>query len=208
MTKSRGVLIVLVIAAALWAISLTSWQAGVAADTLGPSGVANVTDDSGSQASPIATSCVAIIAVTGLLSAMLGKIGRFIVLGLAGIAAVGYGVTALQSLSAPGATSWPIVALFAAAIALVVIAYVAFASARWTSTNRYARSAEADGDEFDSAATWDALSRGDDLDGSAQPESDDLDGGAQSESDDGADPVESEADGPERQETDPDEKSK
>lgn len=101
MTKSRGVLLVLILAGALWAISLASWQAGVAGDTLGPAGVADVTEDASSQASPVATACVAIIAVTGLLSAMLGKIGRFVVLGFAGLAAVGYGMTALQSVSAP-----------------------------------------------------------------------------------------------------------
>lgn len=162
MTKSRGVLLVLILAGALWAISLASWQAGVAGDTLGPAGVADITEDASSQASPVATACVAIIAVTGLLSAMLGKIGRFVVLGFAAVAAIGYGMTALQSVSSPGATAWPIVALCAAAIALIVIVYVAFASATWANSNRYARTAEAGGEEFDSAATWDALSRGDD----------------------------------------------
>ena len=167
MTKSRGVLLVLILAGALWAISLASWQAGVTGDSLGPAGVADVTEDASSQASPVATACVAIIAVTGLLSAMLGKIGRFVVLGFAALAAIGYGMTALQSVSSPGATAWPIVALFAAAIALIVIVYIAFASARWANSNRYARTAEADGEEFDSAATWDALSRGDDPDPTA-----------------------------------------
>ena len=176
MTKSRGVLLILILAGALWAISLASWQAGVVGDTLGPAGVADVTDDSGSQASPIATSCVAIIAVTGLLSAMLGKIGRFVVLGFAALAALGYGITALQAVTAPGATAWPIVGLCAAAIALIVIAYVAFSSAGWANSNRYARTAEADGEDFDSAATWDALSRGDDPETEvpeADPEADD-----------------------------------
>lgn len=162
MTKSRGVLLVLILAGALWAISLASWQGSVSGDTLGPAGVADVTEDAGSQASPVATACVAIIAVTGLLSAMLGKVGRFVVLGFAALAAVGYGMTALQSVSSPGATAWPIVGLCAAATALIVIVYVAFASARWANSNRYARTAEAGGEEFDSAATWDALSRGDD----------------------------------------------
>lgn len=177
MTKSRGVLLVLILAGALWAISLASWQAGVTGDSLGPSGVADVTEDASAQASPVATACVAIIAVTGLLSAMVGKIGRFVVLGFASLAAIGYGITALQSVAAPGATSWPIVALCAAAIALVVIVYVAFASAGWTNSNRYARTAEADGEEFDSAATWDALSRGDDPESDPEaPESDTDDG--------------------------------
>ena len=70
---------------------------------------------------------------------MLGSVGRFVVLGFAGLAAVGYGMTALQSVSAPGATAWPIVGLCAAAIALIVIVYVAFSSASWTNSNRYAR---------------------------------------------------------------------
>ncbi|WP_231441068.1 Trp biosynthesis-associated membrane protein [Brevibacterium zhoupengii] len=167
MTKTRGVLLVLILAGALWAISLASWQAGVTGDTLGPAGVADVSEDTSSQASPVATACVAIIAVTGLLSAMLGKIGRFVVLGFASLAAVGYGITALQSVSSPGATAWPIVGLCAAAIALIVIVYVAFSSASWTNSNRYARTAEAGGEEFDPAATWDALSRGDDPDSAA-----------------------------------------
>lgn len=163
MTKSRGVLIVLLIAAALWALSIASWQAGTAGDTLGPSGVAKVTDDSNAGTSPVATACVAIIAVTALLSAMLGRIGRFVVLAIAAIAAVGYGITALSALSAPGATSWPIVAAVAAGLAVIGIVAVAVASAKWTNSNRYTRTAEANGEGFDSAATWDALSRGEDV---------------------------------------------
>lgn len=163
MSKSRGVLIVLVIAAALWALTISAWQAGVGSDTLGPDGVATVTDDSGSQASPVATACVAIIAVTGLLAAMLGRIGRFVVLGVAAIAGIGYGITALTAASSPGATSWPIIAAVAAGIGVIGILWVATASARWTNSNRYARTAEADGEDFDSAATWDALSRGEDV---------------------------------------------
>lgn len=163
MTKSRGVLIVLVIAAALWALSIASWQAGTVGDTLGPAGVAKVTDDSNAGTSPVATACVAIIAVTGLLSAMLGRIGRFVVLAIAAIAALGYGITALSALATPGATSWPIVAAVAAGLAVIGIVTVAVASAKWTNSNRYARTAEANGEEFDSAATWDALSRGEDV---------------------------------------------
>ncbi|UVI34483.1 Trp biosynthesis-associated membrane protein [Brevibacterium spongiae] len=163
MSKSRGVLIVLVIAAALWALTISAWQAGVGSDTLGPAGVATVTDDSASQASPVATACVAIIAVTGLLAAMLGRIGRFVVLGLAAVAGIGYGITALTAAASPGATSWPIIAAVAAGIGVIGILWVATASARWTNSNRYARSAEAGGEEFDSAATWDALSRGEDV---------------------------------------------
>lgn len=169
MSKSRGVLIVLMIAAALWALTISAWQAGGGGDTLGPSGVATVTEDSGSQASPVATACVAIIAVTGLLSAMLGRIGRFVVFGLAGIAAIGYGITALSAAAAPGATSWPIIAAVAAGIGLIGIVWVAAASAKWSHSNRYARTAEADGGEFDSAATWDALSRGEDVEDDPDP---------------------------------------
>lgn len=163
MSKSRGVLIVLVIAAALWALTISAWQAGVGGDTLGPAGVATATDDSSAQASPVATACVAIIAVCGLLAAMLGRLGRFVVLGLAAVAGIGYGITALSAASRPGATSWPIIAAVAAGIGIIGIIWVATASARWTNSNRYARTAEADGREFDSAATWDALSRGEDV---------------------------------------------
>ena len=163
MTKSRGVLIVLVIAAAMWALTISAWQAGAGGDTLGPTGVAKVTEDASSQSSPVATACVAIIAVSGLLAAMLGRIGRFVVLGLAGIAGIGYGITALSAASAPGATSWAIIAAVAAGIGVIGIIWVAVASNGWTNSNRYARTAESAGGEFDSAATWDALSRGDDV---------------------------------------------
>lgn len=165
MSKSRGVLIVLVIAAALWALTISDWQAGAVSDTLGPTGVAEVTDDSSSKASPVATACVAIIAVTGLLAAMLGKVGRFVVLGLAAVAALGYGITALTTAAAPGATSWAIIAAVASGIGVIGIIWVASSSARWTNSNRYARSAEAADGEFDSAAAWDALSRGEDIPG-------------------------------------------
>ncbi|WP_181273483.1 Trp biosynthesis-associated membrane protein [Brevibacterium oceani] len=173
MTKSRGVLIVLIIAAALWALTISAWQAGAVGDTLGPSGVAEVTDETNSQASPVATACVAIIAVTGLLAAMLGKIGRFVVLGLAAVAAVGYGITALTAAGAPGATSWPIIAAVASGIGVIGIIWVATASATWTNSNRYARTAEAADGEFDSAAAWDALSRGEDIPGEPDAKVDD-----------------------------------
>src|SRR5699024_3859954 len=92
MSKSRGDLIVLVIAAGRWALPISSWQAGAVGDALGPTGVASVTEDPNAQASPVATACVAIIAVTGLLAAMLGRAGRFVVLGFAAVAALGYGI--------------------------------------------------------------------------------------------------------------------
>lgn len=163
MTKSRGVLLILVVAAGLWAITLATWQAGASSETLGPAGVAMPGQAETTQASPVATACVAIIAVCGLLSAMFGRIGRFVIFGLAELAALGYGMSAITAIGAPGATSWPIVALLAAVVAVIVIGWVAYASRTWTGSNRYARSAEGAGGEFDSAATWDALSRGDEV---------------------------------------------
>ena len=181
MSKSRGVLIVLVIAAGLWALTISSWQAGAVGDALGPTGVASVTEDPNSQASPVATACVAIIAVTGLLAAMLGRAGRFVVLGLAAVAALGYGITALFAATAPGATGWPIIAVVAAGISVIGIIWVATASAGWTNSNRYARTAEAAEGEFDSAATWDALSRGEDIVDDAGSDPGDGDDGADAE---------------------------
>src|SRR5699024_7901959 len=60
-------------------------------------------------------------------------------------------------------TGWPIIAAVAAGISVIGIIWVATASAGWTNSNRYARTAEAAEGEFDSAATWDALSRGEDI---------------------------------------------
>lgn len=165
MTKSRGVLLIILIAAALWAIGLAQWQAGtVGADTMGPAGVAQAVADQTTGASPIATSCVAIIAVTGLLSAMFARIGRFVVLGIGALAGVGYIITAAAAISAPGATAWPIIALLAGIVATVGVGFVLVTSAKWTGSNRYSRAAEAEGEDFDSAAAWDALSRGDEID--------------------------------------------
>src|SRR5699024_379833 len=56
-----------------------------------------------------------------------------------------------------------IIAAVAAGISVIGNIWVATASAGWTNTNRYARTAEAAEGEFDSAATWDALSRGEDI---------------------------------------------
>src|SRR5699024_5549144 len=139
------------------------WQAGAVGDALGPTGVASVTEDPNSQASPVATACVAIIAVTGLLAAMLGRARRFVLLGLAAVAALGYGITALFAATAPGATGWPIIAAVAAGISVIGIIWVATASAGWTNSNRYASTAQDDEGEIDLAATWDALPRREDI---------------------------------------------
>ena len=163
MTKSRGVLLIRAGAAALWAITLATWQTGAASDTLGPSGVALPSQTETSQASPIATACVAIIAVCGLLSAMFGKVGRIVVLTFALLAALGYGMTAITAMGAEGATSWPLVALIGAVLAVVVIGWVVVSSRTWSGSNRYARTAQAEDGDFDSAATWDALSRGEEV---------------------------------------------
>ncbi|RBP61606.1 tryptophan-associated transmembrane protein [Brevibacterium sanguinis] len=163
MTRSRGVLLVLVLAGALWAISLASWQTAVGPDTLGPTGVAVPRTETAAGASPVATACVAVIAVCGLLAAMLGRMGRFVVLGLSALAALGYAGTALAALLGPAATRWPIAGVAAGALSAAVIAWVAVASASWANSTRYDRSARGAGTTgFDSTATWDALSRGED----------------------------------------------
>ncbi|WP_309130155.1 Trp biosynthesis-associated membrane protein [Brevibacterium sp.] len=167
MSKSRGVLIVLLLAGILWALSLSTWQAGPpGGGTLGPAGVATPEQDAAGQASPVATACVAVIAVCGLLAAMLGRLGRLVVLGLAGLAALGYAATALSTTFQPGSTGWAVAGILAGVCAAGVIVTVAFASARWTNSNRYDRDARtaATPEEFDSTAAWDALSRGDDPD--------------------------------------------
>lgn len=166
MSKSRGVLFVLLVAGVLWGISLATWQAGTPGESLGPAGVANLNPEATTQTSPIITSCVAIIAVCGLLAAMLGKIGRFVILSFAAIATIGYGITAVSTLGMPGATGWPVFALTAAIAGLIVIGIVLFASAEWSNSNRYDRRAQANSADFDTTSTWDALSRGEDIDDS------------------------------------------
>lgn len=106
---------------------------------------------------------MAIIAVCGLLSAMFGKVGRIVVLTFALLAALGYGMTAITAMGAEGATSWPLVALIGAVLAVVVIGWVVVSSRTWSGSNRYARTAQAEDGDFDSAATWDALSRGEEV---------------------------------------------
>ncbi|RAF69083.1 hypothetical protein DN546_33035, partial [Burkholderia multivorans] len=60
-------------------------------------------------------------------------------------------------------TSWPLVALIGAVLAVVVIGWVVVSSRTWSGSNRYARTAQAEDGDFDSAATWDALSRGEEV---------------------------------------------
>src|SRR5699024_10555326 len=113
--------------------------------------------------------------------AMLGRAGRFVVLGLAAVAALGYGITALFAATAPGATGWPIIAAVAARIPVIGTIWVAPASAGGAAANRSARPAEAPQGELDAAATWDALSRGEDIVDDAGSDPGDGDDGADAE---------------------------
>src|SRR5699024_4662565 len=121
MSKSRGVLIVLVIAAGLWALTISSWQAGAVGDALGPTGVASVTEDPNAHASPVPPGGGAVFAVTRLLAAMLGLARRSVVLRFAAVAALGYGISDLLASSSPRSTGWPIIAAVAAGISVIGI---------------------------------------------------------------------------------------
>lgn len=161
MTKGRAVVILLALAGVVWILATRPWGVEGSAPGAGPSGVAEVAADEGGS-HPLLTASAAVLAVSALLLAMLGRIGRIVVCVLIGAVGAGVVLTAVSS-QAPAATLWPTVA--AGAAVLATAGWSAVASLQWHVSGRYDRQTESGGgsvDEDDPAAAWDALSRGED----------------------------------------------
>lgn len=161
MTKGRAVVILLVLAGAVWILATRPWGVDASGAGTGPSGVATVAgEDGGSH--PLLTASAAVMAVSALLLAMLGRIGRIVVCVLIGAVGVGVVLTAVSS-QAAAATVVPTIA--AGAGVLVTAVWSAVASLQWQVSGRYDRqtdSAAPTAEDDDPAAAWDALSRGED----------------------------------------------
>lgn len=161
MTKGRAVVVLLGLAGALWILATRPWGVEGPGAAAGPSGVAEVASDEGGS-HPLITASAAVLAVSALLLAMLGRIGRIVVCVLIGAIGAGVVLTALSS-QAPAVTLWPTAGAGAAVLATAV--WSAVASPRWRISGRYDRQTETTGasiDADDPAAAWDALSRGED----------------------------------------------
>ncbi|MGO1397506.1 MAG: Trp biosynthesis-associated membrane protein [Brevibacterium yomogidense] len=161
MTKGRAVIILLILAGAVWILATRPWGIDPAGGGTGPSGVAEVGGEEGAS-HPLLTASAAVLAVAALLLAMLGRIGRIVVCVLIGAVGVGVVLTAVSS-QAPPATLIPTIA--AGVGVLVAAVWSAVASLGWQVSGRYDRqthTAAPHADEDDPAAAWDALSRGED----------------------------------------------
>ncbi len=161
MTKGRAVVLLLVLAGAVWILATRPWGVESPGAGTGPSGVAEVAGDEGGS-HPLLTASAAVLAVSALLLAMLGRIGRVVVCVLIGAVGAGVVLTAVSS-QAPAATVVPTIA--AGAGVLATAAFSAVASLRWQVSGRYDRQTETAAPiaaEDDPAAAWDALSRGED----------------------------------------------
>ncbi|SMY10953.1 Trp biosynthesis-associated membrane protein [Brevibacterium jeotgali] len=162
MTKGRAVVVLLVLAGAVWILATLPWGVEAPGAGTGPSGVAEVAGEDGSGSHPLLSASAAVLAVAALLLAMLGRIGRIVVCVLIGAVGVGVVLTAVSS-QAPATTLVPTIA--AGAGVLVAAVWSAVASLGWRVSGRYDRqtdTAAPQADDDDPAAAWDALSRGED----------------------------------------------
>lgn len=166
MTKARGILALLLAAAALWIVAGRTWITAAADPTTPVPGVAQATAEAPGN-SPLLVACAAIIAVIALLLGLLERVGRWVVGGVAVLAGLGYSGVALATVLAERPhTAWPVVGLLLGLAVAAVAAWVTRASGRWQASARYERSAESDTEGepgADPTRTWDALSRGEDV---------------------------------------------
>lgn len=158
MTRGRAVVLLLLLAGALWILASQSWG-GAPQAAGGPAGVADVAAED-AAGHPVLTACAAVVAVASLLLAMLGQVGRVVVCTLLALVGAGALLTAVTS-----GGPVPMVLLTAAAGAgvAVVAVWTAIAGRGWRTSSRYERRTDAPQDaDDDPAAAWDALSRGED----------------------------------------------
>lgn len=161
MTKGRAVVVLLVLAGAVWILATRPWGIDPAGTGAGPTGVAEVGGEEGGS-HPLLTASAAVLAVAALLLAMLGRIGRMVVCVLIGAVGAGVVLTAVSS-HAPAATLVPTIA--AGAAVLITAVWSAAASLTWRVSSRYDRQTDTSApaaEDDDPAAAWDALSRGED----------------------------------------------
>lgn len=168
MTRGRSVLLLLAAAGILWFISTRELVTMTGAVNTGPAGVADGTPgDSGGGGSPVLTAQAAAFAVTALLLAMLGTVGRRITGVLMVLLGFGYAGTGIGIALGQDATAWAWAAAAAGFAAAVAAGIVGFGRAQWRNSQKFERADIAEGEadpDDDPAAAWDALSRGEDPD--------------------------------------------
>ncbi|MCQ9366863.1 Trp biosynthesis-associated membrane protein [Brevibacterium sp. 91QC2O2] len=160
MTKGRGVLALLVAAGLMWIVASRPWTPAVVDNAQTIAGVAG-TSTSQAGTSPLLIACAAIVAVCALLLALLRGFGRQVMGVLAGLAGLGFAAEAIAVLAASGATAWPWAGLVLGLLTAGTAGWVCAAARTWKTSSRYERTTVGS-DPDDPAATWDALSRGDD----------------------------------------------
>ncbi len=168
MTRGRSVLLLLAAAGILWFISTRELVTMTGAVNTGPAGVADgAPGDSGGGGSPVLTAQAAAFAVTALLLAMLGTVGRRITGVLMVLLGFGYAGTGIGIALGQDATPWAWAAAAAGFAAAVAAGIVGFGRTQWRNSQKFERADIAEGEadpDDDPAAAWDALSRGEDPD--------------------------------------------
>ncbi|OFS27173.1 Trp biosynthesis-associated membrane protein [Brevibacterium sp. HMSC07C04] len=168
MTRGRSVLLLLVIAGILWFISTRELVMLTPAGSTGPVGVANgepAASEGGG--SPVLAAQAAAFAVTALLLAMLGTLGRRITGILMVLLGFGYAGASLGIALGQDATPWAWTAVVAGLAAAAAAGFVGFGRDQWRTSQKFERAGTAEGEahpDDDPAAAWDALSRGEDPD--------------------------------------------
>lgn len=169
MTKTRGIIALLVAAGLLWIVAERTWIPDTSGTASAVPGVAQTAAEAPAD-SPVLLACAGVVAVCALLLGLLGSPGRRVVSAVALLASLGYGATALVTvLGSASHTAWPVAGLALGVAVAAVAGWVGWSSGRWHASARYDRHATgdgadgADGEETDPARTWDALSRGEDL---------------------------------------------
>lgn len=168
MTRGRSVLLLLVLAGAMWLVSTRELTAAPVGNPTDPLGVAGGDPSSGqSSGSPILTAIAAAYAVTALLLAMLGTVGRRVVGVLMVLLGLGFAGSGLGTALGADATAWAWAAVAVGVIAAVVGGWIGFGRNEWHANQKFERTARSDSEsdpEADPTAAWDALSRGEDPD--------------------------------------------
>lgn len=154
MKRSTAVVALIVLAGLMWLLASRNWGSQAVAGL--PTGVeVGVAKSAASQ--PVLTAVAGVCAILGLLVALVGKVGRWVVSGVYAVGAVAFAVVSVTQVQA-GMLRW--LGLGLGVLALAVSVFVAVISPRWGTTHKYERNTA--GGKGDAVSDWDALSRGED----------------------------------------------
>lgn len=189
-SKAIGVVVLLALAGALFAVSGRTWITAEAASPIGASSAVAVT---GTQATAVLPALAAALAAAALALSIARRVARIIVSSIMIVVSGVWIATAVTVAADPGTAAnaqvrdttglaessehaaigaWPVIGIVVAALLVIVAAVVLVTGRRWeTGGTRFERAGAHEAgpadagtvpDELDPSTTWDALTRGDD----------------------------------------------